>query len=98
MLTASVILFGNVNTLRIGGEELILDNIRAYYYVPPQTSINEFSSDNVKPEEFKLCQNYTNPFNPDTEIRFQLPKSSHIMLKIYNALGQEIRTLVFTEK
>jgi len=93
MLTASVILFGNVNTLRIGGQELILDNICAFYYVP-EAVFNEFSNDTVKPEKFKLCQNYPNPFNPDTEIRFQIPKSSHIVLKIYNALGQEIRTLV----
>ncbi|MFQ6114665.1 MAG: FlgD immunoglobulin-like domain containing protein [bacterium] len=46
------------------------------------------------PASFTLFQNYPNPFNPETEIRFALPRASHVMLRIYNTLGQEIRTLV----
>jgi hypothetical protein len=46
------------------------------------------------PEDFALFQNYPNPFNPETEIRFQLPKAGHVVMKIYNLLGEEIRTLV----
>ncbi len=42
-------------------------------------------------------QSYPNPFNPETEIRFQLLKASHVVVKVFNLLGEEIRTLVEAE-
>jgi len=50
--------------------------------------------DVTAPAEFGLAQNYPNPFNPETNIKFSLPKSSEVTLKVYNALGQEVRTLI----
>ena len=48
------------------------------------------------PNQFILEQNYPNPFNPTTTIQFNLPRSVHVSLKIYNALGQEVRNLIDT--
>ena len=46
------------------------------------------------PTEFVLSQNYPNPFNPRTTIHFQIPEAAYVKLKIYNAAGQEIRSLL----
>jgi len=46
------------------------------------------------PTSYNLEQNYPNPFNPMTNIKFQMPNSGFVQLKIFNLLGQEVATLV----
>lgn len=46
------------------------------------------------PNSFYLYQNYPNPFNPATKIKFDLPKSNHVKLVIYDVLGKEIAVLL----
>lgn len=46
------------------------------------------------PQEYAVYQNYPNPFNPSTMIRYEIPNGGHVMVKVYNSVGQEVRTLV----
>jgi photosystem II stability/assembly factor-like uncharacterized protein len=63
--------------------------------IPPVTG-NNSGNDNI-PVSFALFQNYPNPFNPQTVIRFDIPVKSNVSLKIFNILGQEVKTLVYSE-
>ena len=60
-----------------------------------KSEITSIKNDNVHyPEQLILNQNYPNPFNPLTTISYSIPKSDHVILSIYDLLGQEIVTLV----
>lgn len=58
-----------------------------YYYLGNEVEIN-FA------DEFSLFQNFPNPFNPNTVIRYQLPVSGLVLIKIYDVSGKEVTTLV----
>jgi parallel beta-helix repeat protein len=52
----------------------------------------------IIPNDYEIAQNYPNPFNPETNISYQLPEASKVVLKIYSLTGQEIKTLVSENK
>lgn len=52
------------------------------------------NKDEISNIKFALRQNYPNPFNPSTQIQFSIPQNTIVNLKIYNSIGQLIKTLV----
>jgi hypothetical protein len=67
-------------------------NLRVLEYHP--TGVKPLDLTVVNPEDYQLSQNYPNPFNPSTKINFTLPMNKNITMKVYDILGNEIKTLV----
>ena len=85
--------FYYVNPSKCGAAEIA--NLGVIVILPDDiTSVGEESVSPHVPKDFTLYQNYPNPFNPETTIEYQLPKTTHVTLRIYNLSGQEVRTLV----
>ena len=61
-------------------------------------NVEEQSKTSVSSFKFTLSQNFPNPFNPVTTIKYSVPNTSHISMVVYNILGREIQTLVKEEK
>ena len=89
--------FGKKGNFNIG-QDIKMDTVTLFdplgniIEIDAETGIEEIIQ--VVPKEFQLHQNYPNPFNPSTSIRYELPKSAHVTLTIYNINGQLVNTLV----
>jgi hypothetical protein len=93
-IRGTVTLSGSIiDTLIVGGQELLLDNITAWQTV----GIHDGESqETMLPENFVLHQNFPNPFNPATTIRFEVPAgwNTPLTLQIFNLQGQLVKTLI----
>jgi hypothetical protein len=95
MLTANTINFSEANVSEIDMNQETGDVELDIELTPDgATSVNNNS---ILPDAFELFQNYPNPFNPSTIIKFALPEASFVTLKVYNIIGQEIKTIISNE-
>jgi hypothetical protein len=62
------------------------------------TIVTSVAAGNTVPSEFALRQNYPNPFNPTTTIAYDLSDRGSVSLKVFDALGREIATLINKEQ
>jgi hypothetical protein len=82
----------------------IFNNVRTspdtgYYEYKVLSNISSAEeSENFPIFDYKLFQNFPNPFNSNTIIKFQIPRQSFVSLKIYDLLGNEIADLMYEEK
>jgi hypothetical protein len=65
---------------------------RAYYSFVNASGVREAVA--FGPKIFSLEQNFPNPFNPATTIRYSTPRRSHVTLAVFNVLGQEVAELI----
>jgi len=89
-ITAGVLV--DVNGVLTSTGDVLATSIRILDVLSP-TSVGD-ADPAIAPDNFSLMQNYPNPFNPETKIQFRIPNSTHVTLKVYNLLGQEIARLV----
>jgi serine/threonine-protein phosphatase CPPED1 len=77
--------------------ELSSDGVKHQYYnidsLPESYSITKTDSNNI-PDGLLLLQSYPNPFNPSTNLRFDLPHKSKVDVEIYNMIGQHVAQLL----
>ncbi|HMS32460.1 MAG TPA: T9SS type A sorting domain-containing protein [Ignavibacteria bacterium] len=87
---------GYISTNVIGGDPSVLKlsdtNYLMIYTGPPYTTSVTSGSENIS--DFHLYQNFPNPFNPVTNLEFEIPKLEFVSLKVYDILGNEIASLV----
>jgi hypothetical protein len=63
-----------------------------YENLGPATGVNNEST--IVPDKLYLYNNYPNPFNPETNIKFDVTGNLHVTLKVFDLLGREVETLV----
>ncbi|MCK6613328.1 MAG: pectinesterase family protein [Ignavibacteriaceae bacterium] len=84
------------------GAQILWYRLRQIDFDGTSVYLKEVKADIGKPGSYQLHQNFPNPFNPATKIKFEIPESGNterkVSLKIYDSLGREVKTLFDEEK
>ena len=80
----------------ISGTNSVFTNVpfNRYVTLSEDGTINSINDNIAIPDKFTLSQNYPNPFNPVTHMDFGISNMGFVSLKVYNVLGEEIKTLI----
>ena len=101
--------FGNINLIVIEGFsayslEISINNYKINETVIGSETIAVFMNSSIlkthsenMPDQLSLLQNYPNPFNPSTVIKYDIPKSSHVKIDIYDYRGRHLKSLIDRE-
>ncbi len=82
-----------VDNLVLTGDEISGAIVNQYMYTDG-TASRIYDSEPLRPSALILDQNFPNPFNPTTTIKYDLPTDSPVRLKVYDILGREVLSLV----
>lgn len=79
----------------LGTENILPNNV---FIIKTSYDVTSTLENNTLHTDYKLYQNYPNPFNPTTKIKYSIPQTSYVTIKVYDILGKEIETIVNEEK
>ena len=81
------------------GDLFLISGVKMVMIPSNQNPLPEIHSSNYQPiAEYHLSSSFPNPFNSSSTIKYFIPTTSHVSIKIFNTLGEEIKTLVDEEK
>ena len=89
----------NIHTITIDNNDFVYTGTdNGVWRRPLSEIVTSVGNESTQPSDFILSQNYPNPFNPSTKIKYSIPQTSQVQIKVYDVLGNEIETLVNEEK
>ena len=89
----------NIQTLTLDNHGYVYAGTGNGVWRRPLTEVTPVVENQIPiPSSFNLLQNFPNPFNPSTKIKYSIPQSANVSIKVFDIIGNEIETLVNEEK